>query len=215
MEMASLLKMSLAALGKEKVLKRLQALILSKLSDTRTQFDWRLRRSKGVLEKNVIVLAGVTPIRVSHALSYVFICITLASTAYWLMLILQIPSPTHSVLKNFKGTTLYTNQNMNTSYPLFGSKPIGKDNIILRGVVITEKNKSGVYQGFALFDIDGKPTGAIAVGEVMGRGLVLQAIDSETATLLFQGKEISFSIQKSKKEKIPSSRDLEINKSRN
>ena len=207
--------MSLVTLRKEKVLKRLQALILSKLSDTRTQFDCRLRRSKGVLEKNVIVLAGVTPIRVSQALSYVFICLTLASTAYWLMHILQIPSPTDSVLKNFKGTTLYTNQNMNTSYPLFGSKPIGKDNIILRGVVVTEKNEGGVYQGFALFDIDGKPTGAIAVGEVMGRGLVLQAIDSETATLLFQGKEMSFSIQKSKKEKIPSGRDSEMNKSKN
>ena len=196
-------------------MKRLQALILSKLSDTKTQFDWRLRRSKGVLEKNVIELAVVTPIRVSQALSYVFICITLASTAYWLMHILQIPSPADSVLKNFKGTTLYTNQNINTSYPLFGSKPIGTDSIILRGVVVTEKNKGGVYQGFALFDIDGKPSGAIAVGEMMGRGLALQAIDPETATLLYQGKEMSFSIQKSKKEKLPSGRDLEMNKSRN
>ena len=199
----------------KKILKRLQALILSKLSDTRTQFDWRLRQSKGVLGKNVIVLAGVTPIRVSQVLSYIFICLTLASTAYWLMHILQIPSPADSVLKNFKGTTLYTNQNINTSYPLFGSKPIGTDNIILRGVVVTEKNKGGIYQGFALFDIDGKPTGAIAVGEMMGRGLALQAIDPETATLLYQGKEMNFSIQKSKKEKTPSSRDSEMNKSRN
>lgn len=196
-------------------MKRLQALILSKLSDTKTQFDWRLRQSKGLLEKNVIVLAVVTPIRVSQALYYVLICITVASTAYWLMHILQIPSPADSVLKNFKGTTLYTNQNINTSYPLFGSKPIATDNIILRGVVVTEKNKGGVYQGFALFDIDGKPTGAIAVGEMMGRGVALQAIDPDTATLLYQGKEMSFSIQKSKKEKVPLSRDSEINQSRN
>jgi hypothetical protein len=201
--------------GKEKILKRLQALILSKLSDTRTQFDRHLRQSKGVLDKNVIVFAGVTPIRVNQALTYVLICITAASTAYWLMYILQIPSPADNVLKNFKGTTLYTNQDINTSYPLFGSKPIAKDNIILRGIVVTEKNKGGVYQGFALFDIDGKPTGAIAVGEMMGRGLALQAIDPETATLLYQGKEMSFSIQKTKKEKIPLSRDSEMNKSRN
>jgi hypothetical protein len=201
--------------GKEKILKRLQALILSKLSDTRTQFDRHLRQSKGVLDKNVIMFAGVTPIRVSQALTYVLICITAASTAYWLMYILQIPSPADNVLKNFKGTTLYTNQDINTSYPLFGSKPIAKDNIILRGVVVTEKNKGGVYQGFALFDLDGKPTGAIAVGEMMGRGLALQAIDPETATLLYQGKEMSFSIQKTKKEKIPLSRDSEMNKSRN
>jgi hypothetical protein len=207
--------MSPTTFGKEKILKRLQALILSKLSDTRTQFDRHLRQSKGVLDKNVIMFAGVTPIRVSQALTYVLICITAASTAYWLMYILQIPSPADNVLKNFKGTTLYTNQDINTSYPLFGSKPIAKDNIILRGVVVTEKNKGGVYQGFALFDLDGKPTGAIAVGEMMGRGLALQAIDPETATLLYQGKEMSFSIQKTKKEKIPLSRDSEMNKSRN
>jgi hypothetical protein len=207
--------MSPTTFGKENILKRLQALILSKLSDTRTQFDRHLRQSKGVLDKNVIMFAGVTPIRVSQALTYVLICITAASTAYWLMYILQIPSPADNVLKNFKGTTLYTNQDINTSYPLFGSKPIAKDNIILRGVVVTEKNKGGVYQGFALFDLDGKPTGAIAVGEMMGRGLALQAIDPETATLLYQGKEMSFSIQKTKKEKIPLSRDSEMNKSRN
>lgn len=207
--------MSPTTFGKEKILKRLQALILSKLSDTRTQFDRHLRQSKGVLDKNVIMFAGVTPIRVSQALTYVLICITAASTAYWLMYILQIPSPADNVLKNFKGTTLYTNQDINTSYPLFGSKPIAKDNIILRGVVVTEKNKGGVYQGFALFDLDGKPTGAIAVGEMIGRGLALQAIDPETATLLYQGKEMSFSIQKTKKEKIPLSRDSEMNKSRN
>ena len=196
-------------------MKRLQTLILSKLSDTRTQFDRHLRQSKCALGKNVIIFAAVTPIRVSQALTYVLICITAASTAYWLMYILQIPSPADSVLKNFKGTALYTNQDINTSYPLFGSKTIAKDIIILRGVVVTDKNKDGIYQGFALFDIDGKPTGAIAVGEMMGRGLALQAIDPETATLLYQGKEMHFSIQKTKKEKIPLSRDLEMNQSRN
>jgi outer membrane protein assembly factor BamB len=196
-------------------LKRLQTLILSKLSDTRTQFDRHLCQSKGALGKNVIIFAAVTPIRVSQALTYVLICITAASAAYWLMYILQIPSPADSVLKNFKGTALYTNQDINTSYPLFGSKTIAKDIIILRGVVVTDKNKDGIYQGFALFDIDGKPTGAIAVGEMMGRGLALQAIDPETATLLYQGKEMHFSIQKTKKEKIPLSRDLEMNQSRN
>ena len=81
--------------------------------------------------------------------------------------------------------------------------------------MVTEKSKDGVYQGFALFDIDGKPTGAIAVGEMMGRGLVLKAIDTETATLLFQGKEMGFSIQKSKKDSTPSSRSTEITKARN
>ena len=196
-------------------LKRLQTLILNKLSDTRAQFHWHLRQSKDVLGKNITVFAAVTPVRVSQVLTYSLMCLTVASATYWLMHILQIPSPTDSVLKNFKGTALYTNQGINTSYPLFGTKPLATDNIILRGVVVTEKSKDGVYQGFALFDIDGKPTGAMAVGEMMGRGLVLKAIDTETATLLYQGKEMGFSIQKSKKDSTPSGRSSEITKARN
>jgi hypothetical protein len=131
------------------------------------------------------------------------------------MHVMQIPAPEDALLKSSKGTSLYTNQDLTASYPLFGSKPIASDNIILRGVVVTEKTSSGAYQGFALFDIDGKPTGAIAVGETIDKGMSLKSIDAETATLLYQGKEMNFYIQKSKKDSPPSSRSSEIKKARN
>jgi hypothetical protein len=196
-------------------LKRLQALILSKYVDTRAQLDLRFRQSRSALGGNKFASNLFTPIRFSQSLSYLLICFTAAASTFWLMHVIQIPAPEDTLLRSSKGTSLYINQDLSASYPLFGSKPIGTDNIILRGVVVTEKNKGGIYQGFALFDIDGKPTGAIAVGEMMGRGLALQAIDPETATLLYQGKEMNFSIQKSKKEKTPLSRDSEMNKSKN
>jgi hypothetical protein len=197
------------------ILKRLQALILSKYVDTRAQLDLHFRQSRGMLGKNNFVSTYLTPLLVSQSLSYLLICFTAAASTFWLMNIVQIPSPADTLLKSSKGISLYINQDQSTSYPLFGSKPLATDNIILRGVVVTEKSKDGIYQGFALFDIDGKPTGVIAVGEMMGKGLVLKEIDTETATLLYQGKEMGFSIQKSKKDSAPSSRSTEITKARN
>lgn len=196
-------------------MKRLQAFILSKYIDTTAQLDLRFRQSRSALRGNKLASSFLTPIRFSQSLSYLLICFTAAASTFWLMHVIQIPAPEDTLLKSSKGTSLYINQDLSASYPLFGSKPLATDNIILRGVVVTEKTSSGAYQGFALFDIDGKPSGAIAVGETIDRGMTLKSIDTETATLLYQGKEMGFSIQKSKKDSAPSSRSSEIKKARN
>ena len=187
-------------------MKRIQTLILSKLSDTRANLDWRIRQSKSLLEKKVLATTYLTPVRVSQSITYILILLTLVSSTYWLIHILQIPSPAESLAKNFKGITLHTNQDVNTSYKLFGSKPLAAENIALRVLVVTGKNELGMNQGFALFDIDGKSTGAIAVGEQIGRSMVLQSITPDAATLLYQGKELSFSLQKSKNQNTQSDR---------
>ena len=181
-------------------MKRIHALILSKLSGTRANLDWHIRQSKSLLGKNILVPAYLTPVRVSQLITYILILVTLASSSYWLIHILQIPSPEESLPKNFKGITLHTNQDITTSYKLFGSRPLAAENIALRVLVVTGKNEAGVNQGFALFDIDGKSTGAIAVGEQIGRSMVLQSVNSDSATLLYQGKELSFVLQKDKKQ---------------
>ena len=193
-------------------LKRIQTLILSKLSDTRANLDWHIRQSKKLLGKNSLASAYLTPIRVGQLISYVFILLTLASSTYWLIHILQIPSPAEILPKNFKGITLHTNQDIGTSYKLFGSKPLAAENIVLRVLVVTGKNEAGLNQGFALFDIDGKSTGAIAVGEQMDRGMMLQSINPDSATLLYQGKELSFALQKSKKSSSPNDRPSQVRK---
>ena len=193
-------------------MKRIQTLILSKLSDTRANLDWRIRQSKSLLEKKVLATTYLTPVRVSQSITYILILLTLVSSTYWLIHILQIPSPADSLAKNFKGITLHTNQDVNTSYKLFGSKPLAAENIALRVLVVTGKNELGMNQGFALFDIDGKSTGAIAVGEQIGRSMVLQSITPDAATLLYQGKELSFSLQKSKNQNTSSDRSLQTRK---
>ena len=193
-------------------MKRIQTLILSKLSDTRANLDWHIRQSKKLLGKNSLASAYLTPIRVSQLISYVFILLTLASSTYWLIHILQIPSPAEILPKNFKGITLHTNQDIGTSYKLFGSKPLAAENIVLRVLVVTGKNEAGLNQGFALFDIDGKSTGAIAVGEQMNRGMMLQSINPDSATLLYQGKELNFALQKSKNSSSSNDRPSQVRK---
>ena len=54
-------------------LKRIQTLILSKLSDTSANLDWHIRQSKNLLGKNSLVISHLTPIRVSQLMTYVFI----------------------------------------------------------------------------------------------------------------------------------------------
>ena len=161
---------------------------------------------------NALASAYLTPIRVSQLISYVFILLTLVSSTYWLIHILQIPSPAEILPKNFKGITLHTNQDIGTSYKLFGSKPLATENIVLRVLVVTGKNEAGLNQGFALFDIDGKSTGAIAVGEQMDRGMMLQSINPDSATLLYQGKELSFALQKSKNSSSSNDRPSQVRK---
>ena len=117
------------------------------------------------------------------------------------MKIIQIPgTPSQPANGISKGMTLYTNQDSNTAYALFGSKPLATENIYLRGVVITSK-KDGNLDGFAIFEIDGKPTNAISVGETIGKGLSLQSIGDESATLLYQGQKLSFKLNKASKDK--------------
>ena len=118
------------------------------------------------------------------------------------MRILQIPGmPAQPANGISKGQTLYSNQDATAGYALFGSKPLVTENIYLRGVVATSKNPDGSLDGFAIFEIDGKPTNAISVGETIGKGLSLQSIGDESATLLYQGQKLSFKLNKATKDK--------------
>ena len=118
------------------------------------------------------------------------------------MRILQIPgTPAQPANGISKGLNLYSNQDATAGYALFGSKPLVTENIYLRGVVATSKNPDGSLDGFAIFEIDGKPTNAISVGETIGKGLSLQSIGDESATLLYQGQRLSFKLSKPTKDK--------------
>ena len=140
----------------------------------------------------------INPMGVSRGLTYLLMLACAVSATYWLMRVAQVPSaPGQAASGINKGMTLYSNQDASAAYALFGNKPLVTDNIYLRGVVITSRNKDG----FAIFEIDGKPTNAISVGEGLGKGLTLQSIVDETATLLYQGQKLDFKLSKAGSDK--------------
>jgi hypothetical protein len=71
---------------------------------------------------------------------------------------------------------------------LFSKKIIHLDGIKIQGLIIT-KDLPGNSQGYVIFDIDGKNVGPIEVGETFGKGLFLQAITNNSATITYQGQK--------------------------
>jgi len=144
------------------------------------------------------------PAVVARPLQYLGMAITAMALTYWLLQWWQLPSvpsiapssATSSSNKNPVGVTLYANQDTTAAYDLFGNKPLSTDTIFLRGVVATGKNANGTLDGFAIFEMDGKPTNAISIGESLGKGLTLQSIGDESATLLYQGQKLEFKLSK-------------------
>jgi len=183
-----------------------QSLVASKNRFAKSGLNSDLNTANIFLQLHRLVNNYLKPSPIIQSLTYIGMLVTLASATYWLMQLAQIPSPPDTLKKNAKGAILYSNQDITESYALFGSKPVATENIVLRGVVVTNKNKDGLLEGFALFEIDGKPSGAIAVGESVGKGLLLQTITPDTATLLYQGKRLNFSLNKTSKDKQANNR---------
>ena len=138
------------------------------------------------------------PAVVARSLQYLGMAITAMALTYWFLQWWQLPAVPSITAesKSSAGVTLYANQDSAAAYDLFGSKPLSTDTIFLRGVVATGKNANGSLDGFAIFEIDGKPTNAISIGESLGKGLTLQSIGDESATLLYQGQKLEFRLSK-------------------
>ena len=149
---------------------------------------------------------GIKPTGVATCFTYLLMISTAACFTYWILRIAQIPGAPGSSASNIKGMTLYSNQDGTIAYGLFGSKPLVTENIFLRGVVITSKGNDGRLDGFAIFEIDGIPTNAISVGENLGKGLTLQSIGDESATLLYEGQKLDFKLSKAGNKPSPSNK---------
>ncbi len=161
-------------------------------------------RSQPNLHMPLGIRPSLHPAIVVRSLQYLGMMITAMALTYWLLQWWQLPtapsitpsSTSSSSNKNNAGVTLYANQDSTAAYDLFGSKPLSTDTIFLRGVVATGKNANGSLDGFAIFEIDGKPTNAISIGESLGKGLTLLSIGDESASLLYQGQKLEFKLNK-------------------
>ena len=67
---------------------------------------------------------------------------------------------------------------------LFGHKEFDLSKVQLTGLMRTDGSSSG----YAVFEVEGKNTGAIAVGETFDKGYFLKSIGVDSVELMFQGK---------------------------
>ena len=158
--------------------------------------DLRLPSSLQMSHIPTFIPKGIKPSSMATCFTYLLMIATAACFTYWILRIAQIQGAPGSSASNIKGMTLYSDQDGTSAYGLFGSKPLVTENIFLRGVVITSKGNDGRLDGFAIFEIDGIPTNAISVGENLGKGLTLQSIGDESATLLYEGQKLDFKLSK-------------------
>lgn len=185
-------------------IKRLQERIKGSIQDSKQVLQQGISNaSPKAAHKGLTIPHDVlNPSSLSKALTYLLMLACAISVSYWIMSVLQIPrTPSQPSSGINKGLTLYSNQDAAAAYGLFGSKPLATENIYLRGVVATSKNPDGSSDGFAIFEIDGKPTNAISIGETIGKGLSLQSIGDESATLLYEGQKLNFKLNRTNKEK--------------
>jgi hypothetical protein len=67
---------------------------------------------------------------------------------------------------------------------LFGYKDTDMSKVKLTGLMRHEDSPSG----YAIFEVEGKNTGAIAVGETFDKGYFLKSIGVDGVEVMFQGK---------------------------
>ncbi len=75
-------------------------------------------------------------------------------------------------------------QDVQKAAKLFGHKEFDLSKVQLTGLMRTDGSSSG----YAVFEVDGKNTGAIAVGETFDKGYFLKSIGTESVEVMFQGK---------------------------
>ena len=179
------------------------AALFGKLGHTSAAMQNRFKslRLKGYVGSPALPLWN--PEHFTKWLGYFLVLLSAWLVLFSIMRIAQLPWPvlTTQAAQSSKGMTLYGSQAVQSAYTLFGSKPVELGNIQLRGLVITGKTADGKDTGFALLEIDGKPSGAIALGENLGKGLVLHAIRPEGVTLVHQGQKIDLTLNRSSSKK--------------
>lgn len=75
-------------------------------------------------------------------------------------------------------------QDLRKAAKLFGYKDTDMSKVQLTGLM----RHDGSSSGYAVFEVDGKNTGAIAVGETFDKGYFLKSIGTEGVEVMFQGK---------------------------
>ena len=164
-------------------------------------FNWNFDRAHAQYSFNQnssLFQWNIEPSAVANFLRSVFIVGT-ASLLLWLILsCLQYPG----FRVDKQGTTYYEMSLKNDPSHLFSKRMMQLDGIKIQGIMITKDLPSNP-QGYVIFDMNGKNVGPIEVGETFGKGLFLQAITNDSATITYQGQQSTINLYPAENPAIP------------
>ncbi len=84
-----------------------------------------------------------------------------------------------------QSVSLFQVQDIQNAAKLFGYQEFDLSKVQLTGLM----RNDGSSSGYAIFEVDGKNTGAIAVGEAFDKGYFLKSIGVDSVEIVFQGKQ--------------------------
>jgi hypothetical protein len=130
----------------------------------------------------------IQPLKITNLIRNLLIILCILTLVYACFAIVRLPV---AVVFN-RPPKIYQLQDIQKVNLLFGQQEIDLSKIKLTGLMIN----GAPSQGIAIFEIDGKSSGAVAVGEVFDKGYFLQGLSQDKADIVYQGKQYQLTINK-------------------
>ena len=144
--------------------------------------------------------ARINPQLVAVYCRFLLMALALIYSLQLCLVYFQLPTPEKT---KDRQTTVYFSEGQTPVGQLFGTSTSAANTPILTGIISTTADQHGQSKGFAIFQLDGKPTGVISLGESLGNGMVLESIHDDHVVLIYQGKKQQIMVEKSKSSPNP------------
>jgi hypothetical protein len=144
--------------------------------------------------------ARMNPQLVAMYLRFFLMAVALIYSLKLCLAYFQLPTPEKT---KDRQTTLYFSLGQTPLGQLFGTSTYSVNTPILKGIISTVTDPNSPSRGFAIFQLDGRPSGVISQGESLGNGMVLESIHDDHVVLIYQGKKQQIMVEKSKSSPNP------------
>ena len=123
------------------------------------------------------------PLWVAKVIGNILVLCIVLTLIYTYLAVQRLPRFSDAV----QPAQIYQVHDIQQAAKLFGHKDLDLSKIQLTGLMRHDASSSG----YAIFEIDGKNSGAIAVGETFDKGYFLKSLGSDSVEVVYQGKQIS------------------------
>ncbi len=133
-----------------------------------------------------MLLQQIKPLWIVNFIRNAMVFFIVMTLAYIYLAIQRLPQAD----KFEQPVNVYQIHDVQRAAKLFGHKNIGLSKVQLTGLIRNDTSQSG----FAIFEVDGRNSGAIAVGETFDNGYFLKSMGEDSVEIVFQGNQYQISM---------------------